>query len=56
MKRFTFANRLRFVIVIGIICLVSGCESAYYKTMETMGYQKRDIMADRVEDARDAQE
>jgi len=56
MKRFTFVNRLNLVIVIGAICLVSGCESAYYKTMETMGYQKRDIMADRVEDARDAQE
>jgi len=56
MKRFTFVNRLNLVIVIGAICLVSGCESAYYKTMVTMGYQKRDIMADRVEDARDAQE
>ncbi|MGD9182365.1 MAG: DUF2959 domain-containing protein [Desulfobacterales bacterium] len=33
-----------------------GCESTYYKTMETMGYHKRDIMVDRVQDARDAQE
>ena len=33
-----------------------GCESAYYKTMETMGYHKRDIMVDRVQEARDAQE
>jgi len=56
MKRSVFINRLNFIIAAAVICLVSGCESAYYKTMETMGYQKRDIMVDRVQDARDAQE
>ena len=45
-------------LLLGIFVLWSllGCESTYYKTMETMGYHKRDIMVDRVEDARDAQE
>jgi hypothetical protein len=33
-----------------------GCQSTYYKTMEAFGYQKRDILVDRVEDARDAQQ
>jgi len=56
MQRFTLKNRLNFVIATAVICLLFGCESAYYKTMETMGYQKRDIMVDRVQDARDAQQ
>jgi len=32
-----------------------GCQSAYYKTMETFGVHKRDILVDKVEEARDAQ-
>jgi hypothetical protein len=36
--------------------LLSGCQSAYYKTMETFGKHKRDILVNRVENARDAQE
>ncbi len=56
MKNSILKNRLNGVIATGVICLMFGCESAYYKTMETMGYHKRDIMVDRVQDARDAQE
>ena len=56
MKKSISKNRSNRVIVIVVICLLFGCESTYYKTMETMGYHKRDIMVDRVEDARDAQE
>ena len=33
-----------------------GCQSAYYATMEKVGVHKRDIMADRVEAASDAQQ
>lgn len=33
----------------------AGCSSIYYDTMERFGYQKRHILADRVEDGRDAQ-
>jgi predicted nucleic acid-binding Zn-ribbon protein len=33
-----------------------GCQSAYYKTMETFGVHKRDILVDNVKDARDAQD
>ncbi|MDQ8201731.1 DUF2959 family protein [Pelagicoccus sp. SDUM812003] len=32
------------------------CQSAYYGTMEKFGVHKRDILVDRVEDAREAQE
>jgi hypothetical protein len=32
------------------------CSSTYYKAMESVGIEKRDILVDRVEDARDAQD
>ncbi len=38
------------------LLLVAGCQTVYFKTMETFGYHKRDILVDRVEDARDAQQ
>jgi membrane-associated HD superfamily phosphohydrolase len=38
------------------IVFSTGCQSAYYKTMETFGKHKRDILVSRVEKARDAQE
>lgn len=39
----------------GLFSLVS-CQSAYYGTMEKLGYHKRDLLVDRVQDARDSQE
>ena len=36
--------------------LLTGCQSAYYSTMEQFGVHKRDILVDRVGEARDAQE
>jgi hypothetical protein len=56
MQKSIFKKRLNWAIATGVICLMFGCESTYYKTMETIGYHKRDIMVDRVQDARDAQE
>lgn len=38
------------------VLVLSGCDAAYYKTMEQLGHHKRDIMVDRVESARDAQQ
>lgn len=35
--------------------LLTGCQSAYYAAAEQVGYHKREILVDRVEDARDAQ-
>src|SRR5690554_4468565 len=41
-------------VMIVAVALV-GCQSAYYNTMEKFGVHKRDILVDRVDDARDAQ-
>lgn len=40
---------------IGAMVILTGCQKAYYGTMEKFGYAKREILVDRVEDARDAQ-
>jgi len=37
------------------VVLLGGCSSLYYNTMEKFGYEKRDILVNRVEDARDSQ-
>jgi len=42
--------------VIAICTIITGCQTAYYKTMEKFGVHKRDIMVDRVKEARDSQE
>ncbi|MFA0568189.1 MAG: DUF2959 domain-containing protein [Vibrio gallaecicus] len=43
------------VIMLSIFTL-TGCQSAYYSAMEQVGYHKRDIMVDRVEDAKESQQ
>jgi uncharacterized protein YoxC len=47
---------LRLAICLSLLAAFTGCKSAYYSTMETFGYEKRDILVDRVTDARDEQE
>ena len=42
------------VLLLLSFCLV-GCQQAYYATMEKFGVEKREILVDRVKDARDAQ-
>ena len=44
------------VIVLGLALSLSACQSAYYAAWEKVGVEKRDILVDRVEDARDSQE
>ncbi len=39
-----------------LLTLLAGCQSVYYRTMEKLGYEKRDLLVERVDDARDAQE
>jgi F0F1-type ATP synthase membrane subunit b/b' len=51
----TTAGASRLLPVILIAALLGGCSTVYYKTMEKFGYEKRDILVDRVEDARDSQ-
>ncbi|WP_111494466.1 DUF2959 domain-containing protein [Marinobacter bohaiensis] len=43
------------VLVLLALVLVGGCSSMYYDAMEQLGFEKRDILVDRVEEARDAQ-
>ncbi|MFN3167998.1 MAG: DUF2959 domain-containing protein [Phycisphaeraceae bacterium] len=43
-------------LALALLPLLAGCQTAYYKTMETFGYEKRDILVDRVESARDQQQ
>ncbi|NNJ64206.1 MAG: DUF2959 domain-containing protein [Xanthomonadales bacterium] len=45
-----------FTSLLLTILMLTACSSAYYKTMEGLGIEKRDILVDRVEDARDAQD
>lgn len=39
-----------------ILLILTACSPAYYNTMEKFGVYKRDILVDRVEEARDSQE
>lgn len=43
------------VAIILSIFTLTGCQSAYYSAMEKVGYHKREIMVDRVEDAKASQ-
>ena len=47
---------VRLVALCVLLLAVTGCKSAYYNTWEKLGWAKRDILVDRVEDARDDQE
>ena len=47
---------MRKMMMVAIWIALLGCSSAYYGTMEKLGYHKRDLMVNRVESARDAQE
>lgn len=46
----------RPLLICSVLFALAACSSAYYKTMEGLGIEKRDILVDRVEDARDAQD
>lgn len=46
----------RFALAALMLVALGACSGAYYKTMEGFGIEKRDILVDRVEDARDAQD
>lgn len=47
--------KIRLLVLIAIILGLSGCSTAYYGAMEKLGVHKRDIMVDRVKEARDSQ-
>jgi len=45
----------RLALACCALLILTGCQSAYYSAMEKAGIHKRDILVDRVEDARDSQ-
>ena len=47
---------MRTMTMLLLLLWLGGCESTYYAAMEKVGLEKRDILVDRVEEARDAQE
>ena len=55
-KRMIRGVDCRLLLLAGLAFLLSSCATAYYKTMESFGVHKREILVDRVEDARDSQE
>lgn len=46
----------KFVGLVVLMTLLSACQSAYYAAWEKVGIEKRDILVDRVEDARETQQ
>ena len=49
-------NSFHILVTLVTVALMSaGCSKAYYGAMEKVGIHKRDILVDRVEDARDSQ-
>lgn len=47
---------MRALLALSMAVLLVACQSAYYGAAEKVGYHKRDILVDRVEDSRDAQQ
>ena len=48
-------NRLKITLLVVLITALMGCQTAYYSAMEQVGVHKRDILVDRVEEARESQ-
>lgn len=47
---------VKITLVTLMLACLSGCQTAYYSAMEQVGVHKRDILVDRVEEARESQE
>ncbi|NNF16754.1 MAG: DUF2959 domain-containing protein [Gammaproteobacteria bacterium] len=54
--RHNFSGLLRTLFVLMLALGFSGCTTVKYSALEKVGIHKRDILVDRVEDARDAQQ
>jgi Protein of unknown function (DUF2959) len=49
-------RRTVFIPLIVLTLLFTGCKSTYYKTMRTLGKEKRDILVSRIKDAKKDQD
>ncbi|WP_231916639.1 DUF2959 domain-containing protein [Rheinheimera sp. SA_1] len=52
----TLVKTLGLASLLASLVVLPGCTTAYYAAMEKVGVHKRDILIDRVEEARDAQQ
>jgi len=50
-----FRHLARGSVVVGALGVLTACSSVYYSALEKVGLEKREILVDRVESARDAQ-
>lgn len=55
MEKTSALNAMLSVILTAAVLVLPGCQSAYYSTMEMLGHPKREILVEKVEDARDSQ-
>ncbi len=55
-RRLPLARVPLSVLLVALTLLAAGCSRAYYGVWERLGKDKRDLLVDRVEDARDSQE
>ena len=46
----------KLLLTTSLVLLLSGCQTAYYSAMEKVGIHKRDILIDRVEEAKESQQ
>jgi hypothetical protein len=51
----SFLSRWALPLVLMLALSAAGCQRAYYRTMEAFGKEKRDLLIDNVEEARDSQ-
>lgn len=49
-------NILRAAVILLVVLSQLGCDSMYFSAMERVGFHKRDILKDRIEEAQHAQE
>jgi hypothetical protein len=47
---------MRLILLLTLLIPIAGCQSAYYGTMEKIGYHKREILVDRIKDTQESQE
>lgn len=56
MENRPLTSRMPVALIVLVTLLATGCQSVYYGAMEKMGTHKRDILVDRVEEGKEAQE
>ena len=47
---------VKWIFTLPILLALAGCESTYYNAMEKVGFHKRDILIDRIEEVQEAQQ